>query len=234
MSIAVIPVLFTEEERPRAIAVVMGATFLGFPVGPLLGGWLLDKFWWGSVFLINVPVAVLALIAVVTLMPESHGARGRRIDIPGIALSSLGLAGLTYGCIKAGEDGWDAPPPWPPWWTAPGLLALFVAWERHVTHRGQPLIELDLFHSAGFTLGHHPDHVRVVRDVRHPVRHAAVLPGGAGPGLLRQRAAAAASSAGWWQAWRAAPGCRLPAGLRMAPRPGTPRWGPGPWWPQAS
>ena len=153
MSLAVIPVLFTEEERPRAIAVVMGATFLGFPVGPLLGGWLLDKFWWGSVFLINVPVAVLALIAVATLMPESHGARGRRMDFPGIALSSLGLAGLTYGCIRAGEDGWGSPAALATVVAGAGLLVLFVAWERHVTAQGQPLIQLDLFRSAGFTWG---------------------------------------------------------------------------------
>ena len=153
MSIAVIPVLFTEEERPRAIAVVMGATFLGFPVGPLLGGWLLDKFWWGSVFLINVPVAVLALIAVATLMPESHGARGRRMDLLGIALSSLGLAGLTYGCIRAGEDGWSNPVALATIVAGAGLLALFIVWERHVTGHGQPLIQLDLFHSAGFTWG---------------------------------------------------------------------------------
>src|SRR6204780_535408 len=84
MSIAVLPVLFAPEERARAIAVVMGATFIAFPVGPLLGGWLLDNFWWGSGFLINVPVVVLALVAVALLMPESHGARSRRIDIPGI------------------------------------------------------------------------------------------------------------------------------------------------------
>jgi MFS family permease len=61
MSIAVLPVLFAPDEQPRAIAVVMGATFLAF-IGPLLGGWLLDN-WWGSVFLINVPVVVLALVA---------------------------------------------------------------------------------------------------------------------------------------------------------------------------
>ena len=77
MSIAVLPVLFAPEEQPRAIAVVMGATFIAYPVGPLLGGWLLDNFWWGSVFLINVPVVVLALVAVALLMPESHGARSR-------------------------------------------------------------------------------------------------------------------------------------------------------------
>src|SRR5262249_5427441 len=55
LALAVIPVMFTPEERPRAIGVVGGATFLGYPLGPILGGWLLDKFWWGSVFLINVP-----------------------------------------------------------------------------------------------------------------------------------------------------------------------------------
>src|SRR3984957_5650038 len=63
LSLAVLPVLFTPAERPRAIAIVGGATFLGYPVGPILGGWLLDHFWWGLVFLINVPVVVIAVIA---------------------------------------------------------------------------------------------------------------------------------------------------------------------------
>src|SRR5258708_12973103 len=75
LSLAVIPVLFTPQERQKAIAVVMSAVFLGYPLGPLLGGWLLDNFWWGSVFLINVPVIVLALIAVAVLMPESVSER---------------------------------------------------------------------------------------------------------------------------------------------------------------
>jgi EmrB/QacA subfamily drug resistance transporter len=153
MSIAVLPVLFTEEERPRAIAVVMGATFIGYPVGPLLGGWLLDNFWWGSVFLINVPVVVLALVAVALLMPESHGARATGIDLPGIALSSLGLASLTYGFIKAGQDGWSDATAVATMVAGAVLLVAFVAWERWITGRGQPLIQLELFRSAGFTWG---------------------------------------------------------------------------------
>jgi DHA2 family multidrug resistance protein-like MFS transporter len=153
MSIAVLPVLFTEEERPRAIAVVMGATFLGYPIGPLLGGWLLDNFWWGSVFLINVPVAVLAVLAVAALMPESYGARSTRIDVPGIALSSLGLAALTYGFIKAGQDGWGDPAAVATIVAGAAMLGLFVAWERRITGRGQPLIQLELFRSASFTWG---------------------------------------------------------------------------------
>ena len=100
------PVLFTPEERPQAIALMAAATFIGFPIGPILGGWLLDHFWWGSVFLINVPVVVLAVIAVALLMPESRSADRPRIDIAGVILSSAGLAALTYGFIKAGQDGW--------------------------------------------------------------------------------------------------------------------------------
>ena len=153
MSIAVLPVMFTEEERPRAIAIVMGATFIGYPVGPLLGGWLLDNFWWGSVFLINVPVAALALLAVATLMPESFGVRTSRIDVLGIILSSLGLAALTYGFIKAGQDGWGDPTAVVTMVAGAVGLILFVAWERYLTGRGQPLIQLELFRSAGFTWG---------------------------------------------------------------------------------
>jgi DHA2 family multidrug resistance protein-like MFS transporter len=153
MSIAVLPVLFAPEERARAIAVIMGATFIAFPVGPLLGGWLLDNFWWGSVFLINVPVVVLALVAVALLMPESHGARSRRIDILGIILSSLGLAGVTYGCIRAGASGWGDPAALATILAGVAVLAVFVAWERRAGRHGMALVQLELFRSASFTWG---------------------------------------------------------------------------------
>jgi EmrB/QacA subfamily drug resistance transporter len=153
MSIAVLPVLFAPDEQPRAIAMVMGATFIAYPVGPLLGGWLLDNFWWGSVFLINVPVVAIALVAVALLMPESHGARSRRIDIPGIVLSSLGLAGVTYGCIKAGANGWTDPAALAVLLAGAVVLAVFVAWERRAGRHGTALVQLELFRSAGFTWG---------------------------------------------------------------------------------
>src|SRR5580704_9239061 len=145
LAIAVIPVLFTPQERQKAIAVVMGAVFLGYPLGPILGGWLLDNFWWGSVFLINVPVIAIALVAVALLMPESRSERRPRLDVVGVAISSLGLTGLVYGVIKAGQNGW----------TDVTALATFVLWERRVSRRpgGQPLVQLTLFRSAGFTWG---------------------------------------------------------------------------------
>jgi EmrB/QacA subfamily drug resistance transporter len=155
LSISVIPVLFTPEERPKAIAVVMGAVFIGYPVGPLLGGWLLDNFWWGSVFLINVPVIALALIAVTLLMPESRSEHRPRLDLAGVAISSLGLISLTYGVIKAGQDGWGDAAALATMVGGLVILAAFVAWERRVSRRpgGQPLVQLSLFQSAGFTWG---------------------------------------------------------------------------------
>src|SRR6266567_2770575 len=83
LSLSVLPVLFTPDERPKAIAGVTAAVFISYPVGPILGGWLLDNFWWGSVFLINVPVIALALIAVATLMPESRSEHRPRLDAAG-------------------------------------------------------------------------------------------------------------------------------------------------------
>lgn len=155
LALAVIPVLFRPEERQKAVAVVMGAVFLGYPVGPLLGGWLLDSFWWGSVFLINIPVIAVALAAVALLMPESASEQRPSLDTGGVALSSLGLTALTYGVIRAGEDGWSDTAALATLIGGVVLLAVFVLWERSVARRpgGQPLVQLSLFQSAGFTWG---------------------------------------------------------------------------------
>jgi len=189
MSLAVLPVLFTDAERPRAIAAVGGATFLGYPVGPILGGWLLDHFWWGSVFLINVPVVVIAMIAVTALMPESRSGDRPRVDVAGALISSAGLAALTYGLIKAGQNGWADQTAIAAMCAGVVALAAFVGWERrlgqrfavqpadssgltwrpsrgsgpvrrerparpaHAARAAQPLVDLTLFRSAGFTSG---------------------------------------------------------------------------------
>ena len=155
LSLAVIPVLFTPAERQKAIAVVMSAVFIGYPLGPILGGWLLDTFWWGSVFLINVPVIVLALIAVALLMPESRSEHRPRLDLVGVVVSSAGLVALVYGFIKAGQDGWSDATALATIVAGVVVLIAFVAWERRVSRRpgGQPLVQLSLFKSAGFTWG---------------------------------------------------------------------------------
>ena len=173
LSLAVIPVLFAPEERQKAIALMASATFISFPIGPIVGGYLLDHFWWGSVFLINVPVVALALIAVAILLPESRSAQRRGVDFLGVILSCAGLAGLTYGFIKAGQDGWTDAAALGTIAAGVAVLAVFVAWERWLTGRNRPgmdgddagnlraggrvkvrpLVELRLFRSAGFTWG---------------------------------------------------------------------------------
>ncbi len=72
LALAVLPVMCSEEERPRAVILLMGTTIVAYPIGPILGGWLLTHFWWRSVFLINVPVAGIAVTAVALLLPESR------------------------------------------------------------------------------------------------------------------------------------------------------------------
>jgi EmrB/QacA subfamily drug resistance transporter len=154
LSLSILPVLFTAEERPKAIAIMASATFISFPVGPLLGGWLLDNFWWGSVFLINVPIVVIALIAVTMLMPESRSQRRPRVDFTGVVISGLGLTALTYGFIQAGQNGWGDTTSVATIAAGVVVLGAFVAWERLVHARGgQPLVDLSLFSSAGFTWG---------------------------------------------------------------------------------
>jgi EmrB/QacA subfamily drug resistance transporter len=154
LALAVLPVLFTEAERPRAIAVIASTTIISFPIGPIVGGVLLDHFWWGSVFLINVPVVVIALVAVAFLMPESRSSRRPSLDPGGVLVSSAGLTGVTYGFIKAGQDGWSDTVALATLAGGLAVLVLFVLWEHRVTARGSvPLVDLGLFRSPGFRWG---------------------------------------------------------------------------------
>src|SRR5256885_3675734 len=94
ITLAVLPVLFTEAERGRAVALVTAGIGLGIPLGPLVGGYLLKHFWWGSIFLVNVPAAALALIAVAFPIPESRGPAGRRGGVARGLLVTIGLGAV--------------------------------------------------------------------------------------------------------------------------------------------
>jgi MFS transporter, DHA2 family, multidrug resistance protein len=155
MAISVLPVLFAEEERQKAISVMAGAIFVSYPIGPILGGFLLDHFWWGSVFLINVPIVAIALVAVTFLLPESRAENPPSIDIPGIVISSAGLIAVTYGFIRAGQNSWTDALALATIALGVLLIAGFVWWERAVSRRGrgQPLVDLPLFRLAGFRWG---------------------------------------------------------------------------------
>lgn len=155
VSLSILAVLFpTDEERQKATAVLMGCTLLGYPLGPLLGGWLLSHFWWGSVFLLNAPVAVLAVVAITIYMPESRSLTPPSFDGVGVVLSSLGLVGVTYGVIQAGDDGWSSTRALLALLIGVAALVVFVTWERRTVRIGrEPLVDLGLFRSARFSWG---------------------------------------------------------------------------------
>lgn len=155
MAVSALAVLFTEEERPKAVGIWAAANMVGFPIGPILGGWILSHYWWGWVFLMNVPVALLGLVAVGALVPESRSEHRPAFDVIGVVLSSGGLVGLTYGFIAAGQHGWASVSATGPMAAGVVLILGFFAWERLLERRpgGQPLVALSLFRSMAFTWG---------------------------------------------------------------------------------
>ncbi|MGH3247492.1 MAG: MFS transporter [Trebonia sp.] len=151
LGFAMLPTLFPDQdERARAVTIWTLASAVGLPLGPIIGGWLLDHFWWGSVFLLNVPLAAVGAAALVVFLPEARSARPLALDGPGTVLSSAGLAGIIYGFINAGQHGWGAASTWAPIGAGLILLAGFIAWQRR---GGHPLIELSLFANSHFTWG---------------------------------------------------------------------------------
>ena len=155
MALSVLTVLFSKEERPKAVGIISAATFVAFPIGPIFGGWLLSNYWWGWVFLVNVPIVVVALAAVVALVPESRASNRPGLDLVGVLASASGLVILTYGLIKAGQEGWGTAYALVMIVGGVALLVAFFAWERRLTRRpaGQPLLDLALFGSPSFTWG---------------------------------------------------------------------------------
>lgn len=142
-TLSIITNVFEPHERAKAIGIWAGAVGLGVAIGPMTGGVLLDSFWWGSVFLINVPVVVLGVIGMFFLVPESRNPVPGRLDPVGVLLSIVGLVTLSYGIIEGGEKAsWLEPVVVGP--IAAGLLALalFVWYEARIDH---PAFDVRLF-----------------------------------------------------------------------------------------
>jgi MFS transporter, DHA2 family, multidrug resistance protein len=155
MATSALTVLFSPAERPRAIGIFAAANFVALPLGPILGGWMLSHFWWGWLFLVNVPLVVLGLIVGLALIPESRSENRSRIDVVGIVASVIGFVTLTAGFVEAGKDGWGNA-------GALALLAIgvvvltaFFLWQRRLARQpnGSPLLDVALFSYRSFTWG---------------------------------------------------------------------------------
>jgi EmrB/QacA subfamily drug resistance transporter len=135
-------------ERGRAIGVWAAVAGGGGAIGPVIGGFLLQHFWWGSVFLVNVPVCAAALISGYFLLPQSRDPGAPRLDPLGALLSIVGLVLLLWAIIEAPTDGWTDPNVVVAFFAGVLVLAGFVAWELHTDH---PMLDVRFFENRRFT-----------------------------------------------------------------------------------
>lgn len=149
-TLSIIVSMFDGHMRARAIGFWAGVGGIGAATGPLLGGWLLQNFWWGSVFLINVPIAVVAIVGALFVLPESRADLPAPLDPVGVVLSAAGFAALTYALIVAPIEHWGSPTVLGMLAASVVLIAAFMMWDGR---RDYPLFDLDLFRNRTFSSG---------------------------------------------------------------------------------
>src|SRR5262245_21313984 len=148
-TLAILTNVFTDPvERAKAIGLWAGVSGIAVALGPVTGGWLLEHFWWGSAFFVNVPIVAVALVAGRVLLPTSRDTRAGRFDPLGLILSIAGVTTLVYTVIEAPRHGWTAPVTLGGFLVALVLLAGFIAWELH---RDDPMLDVSVFRNARFS-----------------------------------------------------------------------------------
>ncbi|HZA10263.1 MFS transporter [Mycobacterium sp.] len=137
---------------PRAKAIGLWAAMVGVGVaaGPITAGWLLEHFSWGSIFLVNVPVATVAIVGGVLFVPTSRDRAAPRVDVPGLILSSIGVTTLVYTVIEAPNWGWGSGRTVVGFGAATVVLAAFALWERRSSH---PMLDVSVFGNRRFSGG---------------------------------------------------------------------------------
>jgi EmrB/QacA subfamily drug resistance transporter len=148
-TLSIISNVFTgRAERAKAIGVWGAMTGIGVAAGPICGGWLLEHFWWGSVFLALVPVAAIVAALVAWNVPTSRDPHAPRLDVGGLVLSTAAIGTLVYTIIEAPDAGWAAARSIGGFAAAAALLAVFVWWERR---RLMPMLDVRLFENLRFS-----------------------------------------------------------------------------------
>ncbi|HUQ39231.1 MAG TPA: MFS transporter [Acidimicrobiales bacterium] len=141
--------VFPPHERAKAIAIWAGVAGGGAAIGPISSGYLVEHFWWGSVFLVNVPIIVVALLIGRTLLPKSKDPDQGRLDPLGAVLSTVGISTLVYAIIEAPGHGWGSPQTIAAFAAAVVLLGLFAAWEIRTP---TPMLDLGFFRNPQFSV----------------------------------------------------------------------------------
>jgi len=148
-TLAIITNMFAiAKERAAAIGIWSAVSGVGVAAGPITGGWLLERYWWGSVFLINVPIIVIAVAVTLAAVPESKDDAAPRLDLPGVFLSIAAIGALVFTIIEAPELGWLSLATLAGFGLAALLFGLFVAWELRVEH---PLLPVRIFRNLRFS-----------------------------------------------------------------------------------
>ena len=148
-TLSIITATFTDRgERQRALGFWSGTSGAGLALGPIVGGLLLAHFWWGSVFLINVPVALIGLLCAIPLVPDSKDPEAKSMDSVGSLLSITGVGLLLWAIIEAPVHGWSSALVVGAGLGGLAVLAGFIVWERSTSH---PMLNLHYFASRRFS-----------------------------------------------------------------------------------
>jgi EmrB/QacA subfamily drug resistance transporter len=147
-TLSIITNIFPTHERGRAIGIWAGVSGVGIILGPVAGGWLLEHFWWGSVFLVNVPIIGTALIYGWRVIPDSRDPAATPLDPIGAILSIGGLVALVYGIIEAPTNGWASASTLIALVLAAVLLGIFILWELRSEH---PMLQMQFFENPRFS-----------------------------------------------------------------------------------
>ena len=148
-TLSILTNVFTaERERAQAIGFWSGTAGIGVALGPILGGFLLVRYWWGSVFLINVPIAAAGLAGAAFLVPNSKNPRAKRPDLAGAVLSLAGFSLLLWGIIEAPSRTWTSPLILSALAGSAIIITGFILWELHTSH---PMLPLEFFRDRRYS-----------------------------------------------------------------------------------
>jgi EmrB/QacA subfamily drug resistance transporter len=148
-TLSIITNVFTDPvERGKAIGVWAGVSALGIGLGPIAGGVLLEHFWWGSVFIVNLPIVIIGLVLGYFLVPESKDPSHGRLDPVGAGLSIVSLGGILWAIIEGPDRGWTSSGVLTGFIAGGLLLIAFLVWEMRSSH---PMLDMEFFKNPRFS-----------------------------------------------------------------------------------